>query len=688
MSGNSRNSHFAANCPLDLFARRRFTGFLFGMSISPFSGQAITSLPATIEEKPCRPVESAAVTPVISVRGPLLTVRDGDSLWVLRAGPDPRAWKKTVDFRGNGISEWQHGRPPLDKLLRVSRAFPPAATVLIADCRRELDLECDRSVEEREFRTLLQSNPSTFPELHTWPETFERHIDVFRNCKRTAPFPWAWVPGEGERRLRREAPNPEAIGWYREDPPCERQWKRIPPGLQFLEDREVPASITDQAFFRLRWTIRKTLLMRRDLPQWAAHFPEGSLEYLERHDFGTRRWHLLNLWLRVPEGRELWDDIPALAWLAASSWLCKTKPVQRPFRSLRTLVRKPRAHLLRWLDLPTGDGTLALLRSVEPSYMTPLFAHALCRVLRDEEKRRAWHNLPRKVCFTELSLLAYDRPISFPVLRLINEGKAVGGSPFSQRVKDVFVDCLRIIRTLRRDDELRPALARVHSGDRLLAFHDELVRDLGNQEHLRQVRDEEDDIAIADKTPIPPPIPPASWMYPLPTRFDLYDEGSVMHHCVASYYSRVVEGRYYVYALVHPQWGRATLGIRRVGVRQWQVAEMRGKCNEEVPNELRELVYVWLRDQSRTPPPEPEVRWVQGELWLPLEEIGYPLEVEAPRPRPAEQDPEIAAALLRFGVQLGRDFAGEPVLKREDRRVESMPVVFERDEEWDDDIPF
>ncbi|MCB1089844.1 MAG: hypothetical protein KDM63_22580, partial [Verrucomicrobiae bacterium] len=169
------------------------------------------------------------------------------------------------------------------------------------------------------------------------------------------------------------------------------------------------------------------MLLRRDLPHWASRFPDGAMDFVERHSFSTRRWHLINLWLRVPGGRELWDDIPALAWLAASSWLCKAKPVQRPLRSLRTLAKKPRAHLLRWLDLPAGDGTLALLRAVPASLMTPKFAHAFCRVLRDEDKRRAFRNLlPQPPEFEILRLLAYDFPLSFPVLRLISQGIRIG----------------------------------------------------------------------------------------------------------------------------------------------------------------------------------------------------------------------------------------------------------------------
>lgn len=552
---------------------------------------------AAAEETSCRSVEAATVKAVLSVRGPLLTVRKNDTLWVLRAGADPRAWKKRLDEKGNGTGEWQQGRPPLETLLRLPRAFPQAASSLIAECREELDLECDWNDEEREARSdqwtrVAEEGDDPDPTCEGRP--FRRG-----HCKGTGPFPWAWIPGEGERRIRREEPDAAAVGWWRERPMVERDWKRLPPGGSLDGGNHVPVPVTDAAFRALRLTIRRVGLLRRGLPQWAGLFPEGAMEYVERHDFGTRRWHLLNLWLRVPGGRQLWDDLPALAWLAASSWLCKTKPVKRPLRSLRTLVKKPRACLLRWLDLPAGDGTLALLRSVDPSLMTPKFAHALCRVLRDEDKRRAWRNLPKRAAYRELAMLAYDNPVSFPILRLINLGEEAGDPLRRAPVNDIFFDCLKMIAALDGEDRWNPVLARVRSGERLLAFHDELVRELGGAHRWIRIRANGGvDPLGADSAPPPPPLPPPSWMFPMSTWEDLHDEGRLMRHCVASYEPEVAGGRYYVYAVLHSEYGRATLGIRKSWGGSWQLEELRGKCNRNVPEDLRRLVAEWLRVEN------------------------------------------------------------------------------------------
>ena len=667
-------------------------GSSFSHSLHPFPGPLT---PTHGAELTVPAVDASVVWGVLSVRGPLLTVRSGETLWVLRAGADPRAWKKPLDRHGNSLVPWEPARPPLNELLRVPAAFPPTAGTIIEECRRSLDLPADWSEEVREARAGGWAARSR----EEWDEddqTCEGIPFQVGHYKGTSPFPWSWVPGEGERRMRRQAPDPESIGWYGERPPSEREWKRIPPGGSLLEVREPPTSLSNSTYVRLRSAIRRTRLLRRDLPDWAALFPDGAMDFVERHRFSNRRWHLINLWLRVPGGRELWDDIPALAWLAASSWLCKTKPVKRPFRSLRALVKKPRACLLRWLDLPAGGGSLTLLRSIKPSLMNPKFAHALCRVLRDEDKRRAWRNLPRPISGVELRLLAYDLPISFPILRLINEGKGVGHALRRQPAKRVYVDCLKMIRTLEGDADFRPALARVQSGERLVAFHDELVRDLGGFERLFQMqRGERIDRAGLDHPPVPAPIPPAPGMHPLGTWSELQAEGRWMRHCLAGYDREVAGGGFYAYAILHPRWGRATLGIRKSLGRKWQIADLRGRMNEEVCEELEVWVEDWLEtanQASNRPGPDLMVT-PAGSLnaeaqarpeWIGLDDVGTPVALHFPPE--FEVDPLIDEALQLFRTRLIKERAER---NGQDKGNEGTGMLEEQDRsDWGDDIPF
>jgi hypothetical protein len=355
----------------------------------------------------------------------------------------------------------------------------------------------------------------------------------------------------------------------------------------------LPPVLESRHHGRLRTTIRAVTLLRQSLPDWAALFPRDAIAFLERHRFSSRRWHLLNLWIRVPEARERWDDLPALAWLAANSWFVKQRPVQRPFRSLRALARRPLAALLRWLDLPSGKGTVLLLRSVDPATLSPETACAICRILRDEDRRRHWLALPRPATDRLLRRLGSRCPPSFPLLLAMNLRQRLG-TGHRPTVESVFGDCLRLIRALGAEDRYRPILARIRSPERLLRLHDELVREL----NLRP-------LAALWTEPIQPPLPPASWMRPLTVPEDLRREGSDMVHCIASYARAIIRRAYYAYAIDHPVHGRATLGLAWVRGSRWAIAELSGKKNDPVPAALRAAVEVWFGEAAFSgEPPE------------------------------------------------------------------------------------
>jgi hypothetical protein len=330
------------------------------------------------------------------------------------------------------------------------------------------------------------------------------------------------------------------------------------------------------------------------MSDWLRHFPSDALAFLDRHQFQSRRWHLLNLWLRVPGGRELFDDVPALAWLAASSWCYKQSPVQKPFRSLRTLTRQPRRHLLAWLDLPQSDGVIKLLRQVDPSDLNPMQAEAICRVLRDEQRRKWWQNLPHASDPRAVHWMAYGMPLSFRLIRSINEQGTVGGPEHGMPVDRVLQDTRRLIRTLGMDAG-RDELARIESPERLLEAHDRLVRDLTRRQAGQQ--DGTGFQASAWPKPLPPPVPPAEWLHPISTYPDLLQEGTDMNHCIASYAEEIVARRFYVYAVHHPL-GRATLGLQRVAPQTWVLDDLRGQHNAVVLAAVHTAVTDWLNQSE------------------------------------------------------------------------------------------
>lgn len=417
---------------------------------------------------------------------------------------------------------------------------------------------------------------------------------------------WLWVLRAGGDprawKLKLDARG-NGIGGWRHARPRADAWLR--PGEEFVAARQrlhqelgecvalhmQPHRHASVEEMRHRREVLRRILKLDRLILWTRCFPRNALEFLERHHFQSRRWHLLNLWLRAPDGRELFDDVPALAWLAASSWCFKTHAVQRPLRSLRSLVKKPRAHLLRWLELPDGDGIVRLLRTVRPRDLNPMQAAAICRVLRDEPRRRWWRSLPQPAGADAVHLLAYRMPLSFPLIRVISEGRNVGADGQEMSVAQVLDDTMRMLHILQRM-ERREVIARIESPERLLEEHDRLAHDFAL---LRAARDgtggRMSGHVLAKE--MPPPLAPAPWMRPITNITDLLREGDEMHHCVASYESGVAARSFYVYAVHHPS-GRATLGIRRDDRGRWALAELRGPYNARVPRAVFTDIQAWL----------------------------------------------------------------------------------------------
>ncbi len=325
----------------------------------------------------------------------------------------------------------------------------------------------------------------------------------------------------------------------------------------------------------------RTIIKLRWLERWLAHFPHGATEFVLRHGFHERQWHLLNLWLRVPQGRELFEELPALAWMLASSWCYKTQPVQRPLRSIRALVTRPRRHLLRWLDLPCGEATLRLLKPFSGAELNLRVANAMCRVLRHDDKRRWWLNLPHKADYSQLCILAYDQPISFELLRVINASTACQGTDPNMSLGVTYQRTVRLLHDLH-DEENLEALRRIRSVARLQQLHDELDR-------VRQ----------ALQTPslgftLEPPLEPPAWLEPIRDSDNLRHEARVMRHCADSFAAEIACGQCYLYAVHHPL-ARATLSIRPLAEDRWALSQLQGACNSEVPSAVRAAVKVWLQ---------------------------------------------------------------------------------------------
>ena len=496
----------------------------------------------------------------------LLVLRDGDNIWVARSGDDPRAWSKKDGAR-SGL--WMPGRPPVDAFLRPPEAYEVAAGAIRKTLLKAWDeIDMFEDLEGPAVQWRLLRDPMARLRCGLRDDVLILRV-VRRYLKSRGIAPACVAPGQAV------------------DPKVRKLYSALV-SLMERRPRAVDSRTADR-WIRLRKALRQMWHLRL-ARVWAAQFPEDGIRFLEKAGYEDRKWHVLNVWMRAPEGRSLFEDHPQLAWMLGSSWVFKERPVQWPMRSIRSLVRGKRSRILEWLDLPPGEGTLNLIRRVPCSKLSGQTAARLRMVLRCDRSRRWLANLPGVITPEILAVLAFGKPVSFPILRAMAEDGPTGARNHRMRVIDVHGHILQMLHHLGAEPGEIRDIANIRSFKRLWSVHERLVERMGRHSGSAEG-------ALASMNVLPP-LAPAPWMTPLKTLQDMEVEGMTMHHCVASFATRVSAGAYYVYAIDHPL-GRATLGITKRQDGRWMRVELRGKCNHMVPHALVSEVDQWLVAMQR-----------------------------------------------------------------------------------------
>ncbi|WP_232504085.1 PcfJ domain-containing protein, partial [Thiomicrospira microaerophila] len=94
-----------------------------------------------------------------------------------------------------------------------------------------------------------------------------------------------------------------------------------------------------------------------------------------------------------------------------------------------------------------------------------------------------------------------------------------------------------------------------------------------------------------------PLIPPTDDIEYIQSHYELVIEGKQMHHCIASYDQRIVEGRYLVYRLLQPE--RATIGIEITHDNRLELDQVRLVCNKQAAPETEHYVRSWINTHTR-----------------------------------------------------------------------------------------
>ena len=545
----------------------------------------------------------------------------GKHVWVVQAGAQPRAWCKRDTPKGGHPAVWREARFHCDALLVPPDTCHAARRKIVTSLRAALTWDhtpppCPNPFDgnERKFAIVRARARRRINELReagafaglTADETKARMEEIRTECG-VHDVRRAWVNDEPEdHRLTRE---------WNECDPLRRIWETHEE-FQRLADTpddvfahrmwgnhdetkpvEFPAApgpeATPVSNDRLcdRRHLRKTWLRLGQLSQWLDRFPPEAQEFL-RLPFPCRRWHLLSLWQRVPASRDIIRDVPALAFAMASSHAFRAKPVRRPLRSLRSLVRGKRTNLLAWLGFPATQVMLRLLRLVPAAELSIPFLFDLRR-LPDAapdhvaELLRLARPLNHKLA---CMLLRSVRPSVRLLRAMLAEGAPHEGLPVIWR------DTLRMARQLRRHPTAGAALERlprVTSLRRLHEIHDQLTVTFRAKSPGLPVE-------VLEKFPLASPWPGEEWIMPLTTPEQVTGEAVTMFHCLDTYIGRMAEGRYFAYA-VRLDDERATLGLRKEGGR-WLIDQLQGPANAKVSPALRKQVADWLAAKATNIP--------------------------------------------------------------------------------------
>ena len=95
-----------------------------------------------------------------------------------------------------------------------------------------------------------------------------------------------------------------------------------------------------------------------------------------------------------------------------------------------------------------------------------------------------------------------------------------------------------------------------------------------------------------------PPLQGTDHIIPITNASALIDEGDKQSHCIASYRTRILDGRYYVYCILYPE--RATLGISMQGDSRPRIDQLKLKNNQTASQQTTNYVSNWMNNAAST----------------------------------------------------------------------------------------
>ncbi len=238
------------------------------------------------------------------------------------------------------------------------------------------------------------------------------------------------------------------------------------------------------------------------------------------------------------------------------------------------LVAEKRTALLPLCGLPESRPCLRLLQALPAEQMSATDLAAIKQFVSVQGWERVNH-----LGYVDVSLLKWLtlHPVQLGSRLLHSYDGSWEWRPFNAMYEDV----LRVARQLGEGQAVR-RIGQCRSMGEFIALHDRLTFEMNSRQmaELVQVRFG------------PPPLEGNEDIRPITDAATLLAEGARQRHCVAGYRHDVLDGRYYVYAVLAPE--RATLGLRLDNTGMWKIAELKLKFNAAPADATRAAVMAWF----------------------------------------------------------------------------------------------
>lgn len=381
------------------------------------------------------------------------------------------------------------------------------------------------------------------------------------------------------RRILVARPWPNLMAW--EKTPC-RPWRPTcrfadnlimpylfpPGGSPSLLEPEGPLAPLAEEEERIN---RETLRRHATFAAFFDFLPEA--ERLEALRFKERRWYLLNLFARCPDGLDLSRSNPALAMALACNRAFHRPGVQRPYRAARSLLPKSQRDILAWLGFPASEPVRRILRKIRPEALTVTRLLTLRLRLADPVTLNLLAHLP-SIHEGILHVVNIPRYRALATPSFLSElARMPPGQDWRGLLAQPLWETEASFRLLDEPFELPP----LPTLEALMRYHQRIAARIS----VKALEDYASELPLS-------PFPGVPGIEPLATAAELFQEGNEMEHCVATHLAGIHAGQEAVYRVTDPI--RATLSLVK-SPNGWRLGQVSGPRNARVAESIQQALF-------------------------------------------------------------------------------------------------